>query len=102
MKGPPGYDHVVGLNNRAGGDAKPSHSGPFFAAQFCECRYGTELRRAAYENFAHHEGEADDEDAQKINNHKGPAVVLICDVWKLPQVAKADGRSGGRQNEAYA
>ena len=84
-EGPSGYDHVIGLYHRSGQHPQPSGDGPYPSIpQFGEGRNRAELRGTADDNLAHHEGEADYENRQKVDNDERPSVVLPREVGELP------------------
>ena len=54
------------------------------------------------QHFGHHDRNTDKGDTEQIQQHEGTATVFTGDVGKLPDVAKTDGRTGGRQHEQPA
>ena len=57
------------------------------------------LARASDEDLGHHDRDADQGNAEKIDQDKEAAAVLARDVRELPDVAQADRRAGRRQHE---
>ncbi len=50
----------------------------------------------------HHNRQTDNENADKINEDEGTSAVLSGDVGELPDIAEADGATGGSQDKSEA
>ncbi len=104
VQGPSGHHRIVGQNNKGGEDADPARQLPGGAATL-QAYKGTDSvapGMSADHQFRHHDRQADQGDADQVDQHKSAATVVAGDVGKLPDVAETHGAAGGRQDKAEA
>ncbi len=53
-------------------------------------------------DLGHHDRDADQGDADQVDEHEGPAAVLTGDIGEFPDIAQTDGRAGRRQQKGHA
>ena len=60
------------------------------------------LRCAAHGKLHDHNGQAQHQKAEDVEQHKAAAAVLAAHPWEFPDIAAADGAPGGQHDKAKA
>jgi hypothetical protein len=104
VHGPAGDDDVIGEDDEAGDHAQPAHAGPGGAAALepLEGHDRLSLGGPADHDLGHHDRDAHQSNADKIDDDEQPAAVFARDVGELPDVAQTDGRTGRGEDEAQS
>ena len=97
---PAGDGGVIHHEQGTADDGKPAVPVPFGSLRFEDVigAGGTSLRAAADRKLGGQDGDAEDDQEQKVDEHEDGAAVLPADVRELPDVADAD-RAAGRDQD---
>ncbi len=105
-EGPAGDDAIEREDNEAGEHARPAHQAPVAAGtrlqrQMLHGMGGIALGAPTDHHLGHHDGHADDDNTEQIDQHEGAAAVLAGDVGKFPDIAQPDRGAGGGQDKGH-
>src|SRR5690606_30997659 len=104
VEGPATDDRVIRQDQYAHHRTDPADTAPHrrhtgLAGEAAHRVDGAHTPFAAEHHFGHHHRHPHQQDATQVNEHEGAAAVFTGDVWKLPDIAKADSRAGRRKDE---
>ena len=103
-KRPARDDTVIGKNQKTCDYPHPAQHDPALTASFFFGQRVHGIDRAltaatSNHGLCHHDGDTNQGYTKQVNNNKSTATVFTGDIGEFPDIAKADGRTGCRENK---